>query len=119
VLFPAGSLARDLLDRELRQVGADVVRVEAYRTVPTPPDAREVRADLASGVHVVTFASPSAVRALAEALDGRLASALAPCAVVAIGPTTADALGAAGRTRIRVAERTTVQAVVAACAAAV
>ena len=117
VLFPAGSLARDVLDRDLRALGAEVLRVEAYRTTPTPPDRTEVRGDLARGVDVVTFASPSAVRALAEALDGRLAEALAPCAVVAIGPTTAEALGAAGRTSVRVADTATVDALVDACAA--
>jgi uroporphyrinogen III methyltransferase/synthase len=46
VLFPAGSLARDVLDRELRELGAEVRRVEAYRTTPTPPDGRTVHRDL-------------------------------------------------------------------------
>ena len=115
VLFPAGSLARDVLDRELRLMGADVHRVEAYRTTPAPPDGTVVHRDLIRGVDVVTFASPSAVRALAQALGGRLADALTACAVVAIGPTTAAALGKAGRTDVRVADRATVGALVDAC----
>lgn len=117
VLFPAASLARDTVERELSDRGARVERVEAYRTVEVPPDAERVRADLARGVDVVAFASPSAVRSLAGALDGRLAEALAGCEVVAIGPTTAAALREAGRARVELAPDTSVQALVDACAA--
>ncbi|MCG6957862.1 MAG: uroporphyrinogen-III synthase, partial [Gemmatimonadetes bacterium] len=94
ILFPAGSLARSTLEDALRAKGAEVERVEAYRTRMVPPDALRVRADLASGVDVVTFASPSAVQALAEALQGDLPAALGAARVAAIGRTTADALEA-------------------------
>lgn len=92
VLFPAGSLARVVVEEELGALGARVDRVEAYRTRQTPPDANGVRADLRRGVDVVTFASPSAVHSLAEALDGDLRGALQGVPVAAIGRTTADAL---------------------------
>jgi uroporphyrinogen III methyltransferase/synthase len=95
VLFPASSLARSTLEDALRAKGAEVDRVEAYRTRVVPPDAARVRADLASGVDVVTFASPSAVQAMSEAL-GDLPAALGPTRVAAIGRTTADALGERG-----------------------
>jgi len=115
VLFPAGSLARDVLEDGLRALGANVARVMAYRTVPTPPDAALVRGDVAAGTYLVTFASPSAVRALDRALGGHLAAVLAPCTVVAIGPTTAEAVRAVGRRRVRVAEAASVEALVEAC----
>jgi uroporphyrinogen-III synthase len=65
--------------------------------VEAPPEAlaplgealREGRID------AVTFASPSAVRSVVTALGAR-AALLHGCALAAIGPTTADALVAAG-----------------------
>jgi uroporphyrinogen-III synthase len=115
ILFPAGSLARDVLQEGLGSLGAEVVRVVAYRTVPTPPDAALVRGDVATGAYLVTFASPSAVQALDQALGGHHAAVLAPCTVVAIGPTTAEAVRAAGRTRVRVAGASSVEALLEAC----
>ncbi len=96
VLFPAGSLARPVVEQELKALGARVDRVEAYRTRQTPPDAHKVRMDLRRGVDVVTFASPSAVHALAESLDGDLARALQGVGVAAVGRTTAESLGDLG-----------------------
>jgi uroporphyrinogen-III synthase len=96
VLFPAGSLARSTLETLLEEVGARVERVEAYRTSIVPPDSGRVRADLADGVDVVTFASPSAVQSLSEALGGDWPEALDHCVIVAIGPTTREALVSTG-----------------------
>lgn len=70
LLFPAASGAAPTVEDEFTALGARVTRVEAYRTVVTPPPAERVRADLAAGVDVVTFASPSAVEAVARALGG-------------------------------------------------
>ena len=70
VLFPAASGAGPSLEEEFTALGARVTRVEAYRTVVTPPPAERVRADLAAGVDAVTFASPSAVVAVDRALGG-------------------------------------------------
>ncbi len=75
VLFPAASGAAPTLEEEFTALGARVTRVEAYRTVVTPPPAERVRADLAAGVDAVTFASPSAVEAVDRALGGKVASA--------------------------------------------
>ena len=74
VLFPAASGAAATLEEEFTALGARVTRVEAYRTVVTPPPAEGVRADLAAGVDAVTFASPSAVEAVGRALGGEMAS---------------------------------------------
>lgn len=68
-LFPAASGAAPTVEEEFTALGARVTRVEAYRTVVTPPPAARVRADLAAGVAAVTFASPSAVEAVDRALN--------------------------------------------------
>ncbi len=94
VLFPCSDRAADELPAGLREMGADVDRVVAYRTVTRSPDPEEVLEAASSGrVRVVTFTSPSTVegfladiRGTARAVvTGRLLSA-------AIGPTTAETL---------------------------
>jgi glutamate-1-semialdehyde 2,1-aminomutase len=89
ILVPAASRARDTLADALSRAGATVHQVEAYRTLVRGPDPARVEDDLRRGVDAITFASPSSVEALATTLDvGQVAS----IALVAIGPTTAEAL---------------------------
>ena len=118
VLFPAASGAAPTVEAEFTALGARVVRVEAYRTVVTPPSAERVRADLAAGVDAVTFASPSAVEAVDRALGGEMAGLLAGLAVVCIGPTTGAALERRGIRDVRVAAAATLEAMVEAVVAA-
>lgn len=118
VLFPAASGAAPTLEDEFTALGARVTRVEAYRTVVTPPPADRVRADLATGVDAVAFASPSAVEAVDRALGGEVAGLLAGLAVVCIGPTTAAALARRGISDVRVAATATLEAMVEAAVAA-
>jgi uroporphyrinogen-III synthase len=115
VLFLAGSLASRVLEAELAARGATVQRVEAYRTRIAPPPREAVRGDLDRGVHAVVFTSPSAVRGLAEVLTHDLAGALAPCAIVAGGPTTATALGEVGVVATAVAATPDAEGLVSAC----
>jgi len=115
VLFPASSLARATLEEALGSMGARVDRVEAYHTRMTPPDAAVVRADLASGVDVVAFASPSAVQALREALGGDLRTALGATGVAAIGRTTADALATVGIRDVEIGATAGMDGLVNAC----
>lgn len=119
VLFPAGSLARPVLEEELEALGARVDRVEAYHTRETPPDGMLVRQDLAAGVDVVTFASPSAVRSLSQALDGNLVEALDGVGVAAIGPTTGAALEELGVRDVEIGARAGMAGLVDACVALV
>lgn len=121
VLFPAASLAGEALQDGLSAVGARVDRVEAYTTRPTPPDGRSVRADLADGVGVVAFASPSAVHSLAQALAADWPTPLEGVGIAAIGPVTADALVASGmeRDRIATADPPSLDGLVDACAASI
>jgi uroporphyrinogen-III synthase/uroporphyrinogen III methyltransferase/synthase len=93
VLLPRPAEGRPELLAGLEAAGAEVVAVEAYRTVPAPPEAiRPLAGWIAAGeVDAVAFASPSAVRAVVLGLAER-AALLRQVALAAIGPTTAAAL---------------------------
>lgn len=89
VLARSDRAARDLPEI-LRQRGARVRELEAYRTVPgVSGDVAAVRLALERGRAVVVFASPTAVVGMLGAVaPDRLGRA----ALVAIGPTTAAAI---------------------------
>jgi uroporphyrinogen-III synthase len=116
VLFPAGSLARDVLSDGLEAHGARVVRVEAYRTVADGPDPARVAADLETGVEGLTFASPSAVAGVADCLSTLDSSALRDLPCAAIGPTTAAALRRRGARHVTVAAHTDLESLARAAA---
>jgi len=106
-LFPRADIARPDLPDGLRAAGWQVDEVVAYRTTSLAPGA-DVVAAFADGVDAVTFASPSAVRALVDGLDAASRERLAAAAAVCIGPTTAAEATAAGLTVAAVArERST------------
>lgn len=95
ILLPKGDIGRDVLADRLRDAGADVSEVVAYRTL-----AREMLRDdepdvyrllLDGTLDCVTFTSGSAVRAFVR-LFGEEASVdlLRHTAVAAIGPVTGD-----------------------------
>jgi uroporphyrinogen-III synthase len=98
ILHPASSRALPALGDGLKRLGAEVVSVEAYRTVPASLDVESCRATLARGdIGAVTFASPSAVSELEHALGcGDFRRLLTAAAAVAIGPTTAHELTVRG-----------------------
>lgn len=93
VLFPRPAEGRPETVAGLLAAGADLVTVEAYRTVAAPPEAiRPLAAWIEAGeVDAVAFASPSAVKAVVAGL-GAAAPVLGRVLLAAIGPTTADAL---------------------------
>ncbi|MDQ3548076.1 MAG: uroporphyrinogen-III synthase [Chloroflexota bacterium] len=99
VLLPQAEVARDTLADGLRQAGAVVDVVVAYRTtMPDGYDVDRVRR-LLDSVDIATFASPSSVRN-AIALAG---GSLPGMRVVCIGPVTAAAACEAGLTVAAVA----------------
>ena len=108
VLYPASSRALPTIAAGLRQLGASVTQVEAYRTQSASLDIDECRAWIArGGIGAVTFASPSAVSELAQALGAAdFQRLLAESAAVAIGRTTAAELNAHGQDAV-VAESAT------------
>jgi uroporphyrinogen-III synthase len=99
MLYPASSRALPTLAAGLRQLGAEVAQVEAYRTESAPLDVAGCRDWIArEAVGAVTFTSPSAVDELARALGAAdFARLLNTAASVAIGRTTARALSARGQ----------------------
>jgi uroporphyrinogen-III synthase len=91
-LLPTSDRARGLLPDGLREAGAEVDVVVAYRTV-APADVRErVLAGLRASVDLVTFASPSAVENFVAAAPEWVARV----AAAVIGPVTAEACRRAG-----------------------
>ncbi|MDE0354113.1 MAG: uroporphyrinogen-III synthase [Deltaproteobacteria bacterium] len=83
--------ARDVLPETLRQWGASVTVVEAYRNEPVRHGARRL-SDILERMDWVTFTSPSTVNAFMDLLD---AVGAVPTGtgfrVACIGPVTADA----------------------------
>jgi uroporphyrinogen III methyltransferase/synthase len=114
VLFPCGAGARDVLPSGLRSLGADVIEVPVYVTRPVtirPPGLHERL--LAGEVHVLTFTSPSTVRAFAAMFSrGEQAQWRARVRVGVIGPVTAAAAHAVGFTADIIPEGATMQALV-------
>ena len=98
VLFPASSRALPTIATGLRQLGAEVTQVTAYETRAAPLDLASCRALITrAAISAVTFASPSAVHELADALGREdFARLLAGARAVAIGRTTAQELAALG-----------------------
>jgi uroporphyrinogen-III synthase len=97
VFLPRPAEGRPELLAGLVAAGAEVSAVEAYRTLPAPPEAilPLARWIEAGEVDAVAFASPSAVSAVTGALGAR-ARLLGRVVLGAIGPTTASALREAG-----------------------
>ncbi len=91
VLYPRSAIGRDTVPDGLRQAGAEVVALEAYRTVPeTDVDSGAIDALRAGEIDAVVAASPSSVRNLVAFL-GEDHYCLADVPVFCAGPVTADA----------------------------
>ena len=94
VLYVTAEGARDVLPQALKDLGADVTRIETYRSIVDGEGAEKlVRAIEAGNVDLVTFTSASAVRGYVDAVGEDVALRV-PAA--SIGPQTSDALREAG-----------------------
>jgi len=95
VLLPRADLARELIADELREAGAEVTEVIAYRTVVggSEPDETDLyRMLLDRQIDAITFTSASTVRNLATILGpDQTADLLHTTVVACIGPVTAEA----------------------------
>ncbi|MBM2804061.1 MAG: uroporphyrinogen-III C-methyltransferase [Deltaproteobacteria bacterium] len=91
VLIPRAAKARDVLPGTLRQWGAHVDVVEAYRTVAPALDMSGIKKRLQLGeVDIVTFASSSTVSNFVQLFAGAdLTAIVGNAAVACIGPITA------------------------------
>ena len=111
VLLPRGDLAGDVLPAMLRARGAFVDEIVVYRTVPGPGIPAIVAGVRDSAVDALLFASASAARFVAAALEADSTNmphghANWPVAVC-LGPVTADAARQAGFRSVVVADGTT------------
>jgi uroporphyrinogen III methyltransferase/synthase len=86
VLIPTVAGARPVLPAGLRQLGAEVDEVIAYRTLAVETASPSVLEKIEKGVDLVTFTSPSTVRGFHRLVGGGI---VAKAAV--IGPVTAAA----------------------------
>lgn len=87
VLLPRAEEARDVLPQGLATLGARVDLVAAYRTEPAYNEAKRLREVLGRRPDLVTFASPSAVRAAVQLVGN--AAELQSVPAACIGPITA------------------------------
>jgi len=117
VLCLLGDQARSEVQDGLASRGAKVQRVESYVTAgidTMPPHVRD--AVRAGQVDIATFASPASVTALTGMLGADLAALSGAC-LVAMGPTTSEAMSAAGLPVHVVASQPSAERVVADCRA--
>jgi uroporphyrinogen III methyltransferase/synthase len=93
ILLPRADIASKKLPELLRQQGANVEEVVAYRTtVPDELSAAKLKSVLRQGIEVVTFTSPSTVRNLVQVVGAnQLIILLQGVKVACIGPITAEA----------------------------
>jgi uroporphyrinogen III methyltransferase/synthase len=91
VLLPRAEAARPILAEGLRQRGAVVDEVVAYRTVPPRSQTEAMRALLAGGgVDAITFTSSSTVRNFCALFGSDAPGLLRGVAVASIGPVTSE-----------------------------
>lgn len=93
VLLPRAAIARDLIPIALREAGAVVDVVEAYRNVLPEAAPQQLRTAIEQGIDAATFTSSSSVTHLAEA--ARAAGLELPFAgvpAISIGPITSGTL---------------------------
>ena len=113
ILMPRADIARDRLAEQLREAGAEVVDVVAYRTVPGSADRDDdydvYRMLLDHQIDAVTFASASAVKNFVAMIGQDQAADLLHSTVVAsIGPVTAEAAQQLGINTTVMPERYTI-----------
>jgi uroporphyrinogen III methyltransferase/synthase len=86
ILVPTVAEARPVLRAGLKELGAEVDTVVAYRTVSVDEASPGVLEEVSRGTDLVTFTSPSTVRSFHRLMGGEV---VADAAV--IGPVTAEA----------------------------
>lgn len=119
VLLPAAAEGRPELEAALRDAGAEVTRVCAYRSVKQGLPAEAMELLRRAPPTLALFGSPRTAEALLEALGEQEARALlAGAKLVAIGPTTRAAIESLGFTVAGTAVRPTAEALVDAAAEA-
>ncbi len=99
ILLARAAIARYVIPDALREAGAVVDVVDAYRNVLPAAAPELLRAALAQPIDAVTFTSSSSVTHLAEAAQAAdLTFPLAGIPAISIGPITSETLREAGWT---------------------
>ena len=89
ILLPRAEEAREILPEKLREMGAEVEVVPAYRTVCAAADSEALVSELLAGsIDMVTFTSSSTVKNLVNIIGS--ADFLRDVKTACIGPVTAD-----------------------------
>ena len=89
ILLPRAEEAREILPEKLREMGAEVEVVPAYRTVCAVADSEALVSELLAGsFDMVTFTSSSTVKNLVKIIGS--ADSLRDVKTACIGPVTAD-----------------------------
>jgi uroporphyrinogen III methyltransferase/synthase len=114
VLIPRAAKARDLLPDTLRQWGASVDVVEAYRTVAPPGDIGAIKGRWQRGAaDVITFTSSSTVSNFVQLFEGKKLSAIVgDTAIACIGPITAGTVEEFGGRAAIIAQEFTIDGLV-------
>jgi uroporphyrinogen-III synthase/uroporphyrinogen III methyltransferase/synthase len=93
VLLARATMARDVIPDALREMGASVDVVEAYRNVMPEAAPEQLRQALEQGLDAATFTSSSSVTHLLDAVrQAGLAWPLAGVPSISIGPITSQTL---------------------------
>jgi uroporphyrinogen-III synthase len=108
-LYPCSDLADAAGPQALRDAGAIVDAIEAYRTIPDDSaDADSLRRSLAAeDIDAIVFASPSAVQAFFDKIASHCVSLRV--GLVSIGPKTTQALEEAAPGRVTEARQAGVE----------
>jgi uroporphyrinogen III methyltransferase/synthase len=119
VLIAHATQARDVLPVTLRQWGAEVDVVEAYRTVAPVVDSAAVKRRLQAGeIDIVTFTSSSTAINFAQLFDGMaLTEIMGTAAIACIGPITAKTVEDLGGKVAIMAREATIEGLVQALVA--
>jgi len=91
-LLPRADIAGKALPRQLRDAGAEVTDIEAYRTLRPTPDPETIEALRAGEVDIVTFTSSSTARNFAAIMRDELGEPPGDVAYVSIGPVTSQTI---------------------------
>jgi uroporphyrinogen-III synthase len=93
ILLARAAVARDVIPDALREAGAEVNVVDAYRNVLPEAAPEQLRLALAQGIDAVTSTSSSSATHLAEAArQAGMTWPLAGVPAVSIGPITSQTL---------------------------
>lgn len=114
VLITRAEVAREVMPRMLREAGAEVDVIPAYRTLPASPERfARIRTLLEQGaIDIVAFTSSSTVERLVEGLGEGASALLRRAQIAAIGPITAETASRLGLPADVVADEYTAQGLV-------